>query len=102
MALAAPRGDDATGTWLTSCEGRCSSSARSAPRHIQGVDSWNCSVYTWGAGWFWGLIDGGETSKRDDFAQASFYLLKCGVMGRKHPGSRSEEAAGSEKQHPVR
>lgn len=80
MALGAPGGDDATGTRLTSCEGRCSSSAHCAPHHIQGVDSWNCSFYASGVGWFGGLTDGGETSKQDDFAQASFYLLKCGVM----------------------
>lgn len=80
MALGAPGGDDATAMQLTSCEGRCSSSAHCAPHHIQGVDSWNCSFYASDVGWFGGLIDGGETSKQDDFAQASFYLLKCGVM----------------------
>lgn len=76
----APRGDDAMGMWLTNCERRCSSSAHSAPCHVQGVLFVELLSIHWVRAVLGGLIGGGETSKRGSFAQASFYLLKCGVV----------------------
>lgn len=48
-------------------------------------------------GWFWGF----NRWKENFQAYTSFYLVKHGVMWRKCPRPCSEEAAGSEEQHPV-